>query len=52
MFDLNNFKDYPDFLTFKPRMATGINYLLINGKIIIQDGINTHSKNGYIIKNN
>ncbi|MHB1376037.1 MAG: amidohydrolase family protein [Candidatus Humimicrobiaceae bacterium] len=52
VFDLDSFKDYPDSKTFKPKIATGVKYLFINGKIIINDGIKSNSKSGSIIQNN
>lgn len=38
VFDLNNVKDYPDIFAEKPRLSTGVDYLIVNGEIVINKG--------------
>jgi len=38
IFDFDNIKDHPDIFAKKPKLASGIEYLLINGELIIDGG--------------
>lgn len=51
IFDFENFKNHTDFSYFKPEVATGVNYLFINGKAIIENNNISKIKSGYIIRN-
>lgn len=51
VFDFDNYRDYPDIFSKKPKYATGVEHLLINGKLSIEKGKNNNIKAGAIIKN-
>ena len=51
IFDYDNYKDYPDIFSSKPKYSTGVEYLLINGNFAIKKGRNMKIKAGKVIRN-
>jgi N-acyl-D-amino-acid deacylase len=51
IFDLENMRDYPDIFAKNPVLSTGLEYLLINGKIVIEYRNLKNVSAGEIIKN-
>jgi len=38
VFDIENLMDYPDIFAEQPKLSSGIEYLLVNGQILIENG--------------
>jgi N-acyl-D-amino-acid deacylase len=51
IFDLENMKDYPDMFSDNPPLSKGVEYIFINGKCLIDNGVFNGSRNGRVIKN-
>jgi N-acyl-D-amino-acid deacylase len=51
VFDLNNYKDYPDIFAENPKYTTGVEHLLINGTPVIESGNNKNIVEGEVILN-
>jgi N-acyl-D-amino-acid deacylase len=51
IFDLEKMRDYPDVFAAKPKLSSGVEYLLINGKAVIDNGRFNETLNGEVIKN-
>ncbi len=51
IFDLENMRDYPDIFAQNPGLSTGVEYLLINGKVVIENRNFNGVLAGEIIKN-
>jgi N-acyl-D-aspartate/D-glutamate deacylase len=51
IFDLENMRDYPDIFAQNPCLSTGVEYLLINGKVVIENRNLKNVSAGEIIKN-
>ena len=51
IFNLNNMRDYPDIFTEKPMVSSGVEYLLINGELVIKNGKLNEIRAGKIIIN-
>jgi N-acyl-D-amino-acid deacylase len=52
IFDLENMRDYPDIFAQKPELATGVEYLLINGKVVIENRALNEVLAGEVIRTN
>ena len=51
LFNLEEINDYPDYFSDNPRLASGIEYVLINGKLVIDNGAwNSSARYGQLIK--
>ncbi|MCL5772187.1 MAG: amidohydrolase family protein [Actinobacteria bacterium] len=51
VFDINNYRDYPDIFAKNPKYTTGVEHVIINGKPVIEDGKNKRLIAGDIILN-
>jgi N-acyl-D-amino-acid deacylase len=51
IFDLENMEDHPDIFTSEPELATGVEHLLINGKVVIENRALKEVLAGEVIKN-
>ena len=51
VFDYDSYRDYPGIFSEKPKYTTGVEHLLINGKLSIEKGKNNNITAGTIIKN-
>jgi len=51
VFDLASMKDYPNIFAERPQLSTGVEYLLINGQLIIDNRIFHDRLPGRIIRN-
>ena len=51
IFDLENMRDYPDIFAQNPGLSTGVEYLLINGKVVIENSNFNGVLAGEIVKN-
>lgn len=51
IFDLSSMKDYPDVFAAKPQLATGVEYLLVNGQLVIENRVYKERLPGRVIRN-
>jgi len=51
IFDLSSMKDYPDVFAAKPPLSTGIEYLLVNGQLVIDKRVYKERLAGRVIRN-
>ena len=51
VFDLESYTDHPALFAPEPRRATGVEQLLINGKLVIENGKMNRILAGRLIRN-
>ncbi len=51
VFDLESMRDYPDVFAEKPRLATGVEHLVVNGQLLIENRELRDVLPGKIIRN-
>ena len=51
IFDLSSMKDYPDVFAAQPPLSTGVEYLLVNGQLVIDDRVYKKRLSGRVIRN-
>jgi N-acyl-D-aspartate/D-glutamate deacylase len=51
IFDLAAMRDYPDVFAARPKLATGVEHLLINGEPVIDQGRFREALPGKILRN-
>jgi N-acyl-D-amino-acid deacylase len=51
IFDLSSMKDYPDVFAAEPLLSTGVEYLLVNGQLIIDNRVFQERLPGRVIRN-